>query len=388
MEDLISALRTRDSRVRRAALELLSKTAPDWPRSEAAHRQVPAFIAELCNNVCWDVREDAAKALGKIGDITAVKYLTKALGDETLPVRLAVAEALANIADASAVEPLIATLQDKQHYRYREAVARTLGQIGDVGAMETLVALLRDSVSDVRKAAIKALVKISLDWPQSDAARQQVPEFIVALRNRDTYVRKAAAEVLGEIGDVFAVDSLVTLLKDKDPVVSGVAAESLHKINSVNQRLLGDFLYVLCLQCLLRAERRTVKYGFFSRRTWVVCRGCGHSTYLMTGVLKVIGLIGGDSVHVKHTDSTVTVKVWSESDKSARNADIDRLVIRDGNVDNYERAVNAVVNALHSDVSRPADWCKKIPVIIEGEPALSIGAMRMLEDTFMSVQKE
>jgi hypothetical protein len=108
----------------------------------------------------------------------------------------------------------------------------------------------------------------------------------------------------------------------------------------------------------------------------------------MTGVLKVIGLIGGNSVHVKHTDSTVTVKVWSESGKSARNADIDCLVIREGNVDNYERAVNALINALRSDVSRPADWCKKIPVIIKGEPKLSVGAVRMLEDTFMSVQKE
>lgn len=80
--------------------------------------------------------------------------------------------------------------------------------------------------------------------------------------------------------------------------------------------------------------------------------------------------------------------LWVETVKPARNADIDRLELRNGGVHHYDLAVNAVINVLKNDISRPSNWCKKIPVTLKGAIPLSDGARRMLEDTFKSVQQE
>lgn len=53
---------------------------------------------------------------------------------------------------------------------------------------------------------------------------------LVALKDKDSVVRKAAAVALGKIGDRRAVESLIQALKDQDPSVRWEAAETLNKI--------------------------------------------------------------------------------------------------------------------------------------------------------------
>src|SRR5450759_2332909 len=82
-----------------------------------------------------------------------VKGLIKALGYQKDPaVRRAAAEALGQIGDARAVEPLIAALKDES-WGVRRAAAEALGQIGDARAAEPLIAALKDPYADVRNAA-------------------------------------------------------------------------------------------------------------------------------------------------------------------------------------------------------------------------------------------
>ena len=61
------------------------------------------------------VQEDAAVALGRIGDVRAVDPLIRALKDELSDVRERAAYALGKIGDARAVDPLIRAL--KGEYR-------------------------------------------------------------------------------------------------------------------------------------------------------------------------------------------------------------------------------------------------------------------------------
>ncbi|MGC8880568.1 MAG: HEAT repeat domain-containing protein, partial [Anaerolineae bacterium] len=91
-----------------------------------------------------DVRQAAARALGKIGDAAAVPALIEALRDEDEDVRQAAAEAL--------------------------------GKIGDAAAVPALIEALRDEDMWVRRAAAEALGKIVQDWPLAEpgkARRQQ-----------------------------------------------------------------------------------------------------------------------------------------------------------------------------------------------------------------------
>lgn len=134
-------------------------------------------------------------------------------------------------------------------------------------------------------------------------------------------------------------------------------------------------------KCAFRAKKYTIKIGFFTQRTFISCRRCESWEHLLTSVKQVTGVIGGFDKNLRQNDATVRVPLWSEGNQTVRNADIDVLHIRSGKVENYDLTVNKVINALKNDVSRPADWCKQIPVLIEGSAILSPGAMRMLRDT-------
>lgn len=106
------------------------------------------------------IRTHAADALGDIGDTRAVDPLIKSLNDEDWQVRWGAAEALGNIGDARAVEPLINTLKDKDD-SVRKRVVMALGRIGDVQAVDPLKKALKDTNSIViRDTAADSLDKI------------------------------------------------------------------------------------------------------------------------------------------------------------------------------------------------------------------------------------
>jgi len=137
------------------------------------------------------VRQDAALALGEIGDARAVEPLLAVMSDthEVTEVRNNAQEALRRMGPA-AVRPLIRALKDGDVYA-RTRAAVTLGDIGDPAAVEALV---------------------------------------VALRDGDRYVRRYAAESLGKIPDARAVEPLIAALKDREAEVCARAAWALRRV--------------------------------------------------------------------------------------------------------------------------------------------------------------
>ncbi len=69
------------------------------------------------------------------------------------------AEAMGEIRDPKAVDPLIGALKDRDH-EVREEAAESLGKIGDKRATEPLNALLGDPDPKVRRAAEGALSRL------------------------------------------------------------------------------------------------------------------------------------------------------------------------------------------------------------------------------------
>lgn len=108
-----------------------------------------------------DVRFEAALALGKIKAKSAVKALIRLLDDEEdADVCAAAATALGDIGAAEASIPLIGKLT--HHDRFVKAkAARALGKLGEKSAVESLINLMRnDGISDVREASAIALAII------------------------------------------------------------------------------------------------------------------------------------------------------------------------------------------------------------------------------------
>jgi HEAT repeat protein len=258
---LIKALRYKDKDVRYAAAEALGRlrwkpakdetagwywmAKRDWDKCVALGALAVEPLSAALKDEEWDVRQAAARALGKIKDPRAVKPLIAALKDEKWDVRQAAAEALGEIG-APAVEPLIAALKG-ENKDVRQAAAAMLGRLGwqpgrdetagwywmvkgdwdkcvALGALavEPLIAALKDGSFSVRKAAAEALGKIG--------DPRAVEPLIAALKDKDEYVRKAAAYALGKIKDPRAVEPLIAALKDQNSDVRAAAAYALGEI--------------------------------------------------------------------------------------------------------------------------------------------------------------
>jgi HEAT repeat protein len=213
-----------------------------------------ALIVCLTDNRAL-VRANATRALGemlgKMGpedrekawrDSSALETLIKGLGDRQQKVRQYTAVVLRQLADPSAVEPLVATLKRDQSWEVREAAAAALAAIRDPRAVESLVAALENPGErvEVRVSAAEAL--------GSTGDLRAVQPLTRALKNKDWRIRRAALAVADIIRDAHVlkpllVDALqdkhwrvresaaakaVALGKLKDPAVLGLLIAALH----------------------------------------------------------------------------------------------------------------------------------------------------------------
>jgi HEAT repeat protein len=176
---------------------------PDIARL-AAKRDVDRIIAALAHSDPI-VRHHAADALGDIGDTRAVEPLCAALKDEG-HVAVAATMALGKLGDARAVGSLCVALNNSYDYVAIEA-AQALGVIGDARAVEPLCAAL-NAPYQVCNAAARALGAIG------DA--RAVEPLCVALNRGDF---RQVAEALVVIGDVRAVGAFLGALRDREKAV-------------------------------------------------------------------------------------------------------------------------------------------------------------------------
>jgi HEAT repeat protein len=188
------------------------------PKMKSA-RDVRGLI-RLLKHRDLDVQYGAAEALGEIGDSGAVEPLITALkNDEYSGVRWKAAEALSKIG-APAVEALIGALRHPDDdVRWKAAIA--LGDIGDPRAIEPLIMLLCDEDRFVKSHAALALGAMG---------EPAVTPLLRALREGDGNLRWGAAIALGKIHDPRAIEPLIRALADKYENVRSESATSLAAI--------------------------------------------------------------------------------------------------------------------------------------------------------------
>jgi len=94
-----------------------------------------------------------------------------------------------------------------------------------VGQRQAILALYPGWDVKIRASAAGSLALLG------SAAKEAIPELILALRDENLLVRQNATSALVILGDD-AVPGLVEDLKEKDPVIRAAAAETLGKIGS------------------------------------------------------------------------------------------------------------------------------------------------------------
>lgn len=170
------------------------------------------------------IRNDAVRALGTLRDQRAMKPLLKALKDKDNSVRASAAEAVGRMGNPNAIEPLIVALSDRDHIVHSQAVgslrrvggmravsllarlmaygkeapyrlmaANALADLGDIRAVDPLVEALRHEDSEVRCHAAWVLGKLGY--------QAGIGPLITALKDKDPQVCKRAAQALKQITD-------------------------------------------------------------------------------------------------------------------------------------------------------------------------------------------
>jgi len=195
-----------------ARLTLLRALGASWGWSEVAG----------LGDTDSGLRRAAAEALGQLGDVCAVEPLLAALLDEDSWVRSTAISGLRQLRNAGALEQLIVALKNEGSF-VRQAAATALGALRDTRAVEPLIAALKDKDRSVVSAALTALGQLG------DA--RVVEPLIAALEGPPVYV--AAAESLGRLGDARAVEPLIAALKHEDYEVRSAAATALGQLGDV-----------------------------------------------------------------------------------------------------------------------------------------------------------
>ena len=203
------------------------------------------------------VRRAAAQALGQLGDARAVEPLSLALrnlawqqdwhdiaaatealgrlGAPAVPALMAALQFHSQVVRVGATEalstigkpavaPLIGLLGDAD-LEIREIAGQVLNSIGEE-SVEPLIAALHDPSTGRRVRAAKVLGDIQ--------DKRAIQPLIGALRDAYPGVRQSAARALGNIPDASVIGPLVAALSDPDPTTRKVTALALGNLGNAN----------------------------------------------------------------------------------------------------------------------------------------------------------
>lgn len=173
------------------------------------------------------VRSDAAHALGKLGDESAVPALARALQDSDEYVRKSAVVALRRISGSAAGEALRAALADRSEQVVLQAV-NGLRDIRDRGAVEPLIRVLARRERSLQLAATEALMRIG---PEAVEPLLATSEDKVLRRKIGTQVMK----ILIEVGPR-AIDALLEAMEQESQVIRATAISVLGRVG--DQRII------------------------------------------------------------------------------------------------------------------------------------------------------
>jgi cyclophilin family peptidyl-prolyl cis-trans isomerase/HEAT repeat protein len=199
-------------------------------------------LVELMNDGEVEVRRVAAFALGLVGARLAVDRLRAALADSDAGVRARAAQALGRIGDARVAPDIARLVVDSLPKTIgRMTVRDDPGDPADSWLEQRLALIALAELKDVAAAryALLADGRPRFDWWTATwvAMRVESPSLLPVLRaaaaSDDPRSRALAARGLGMLKDVSAVETLVSLSRDRD---TDVAREALRALQAIPDR--------------------------------------------------------------------------------------------------------------------------------------------------------
>jgi HEAT repeat protein len=223
-QPLLGALKDESWRVRRAAVEGLSRrAAPD---------AIAALLASVRENHHHLGLLNSALQVLAMSDVDTLSPLVEFLNDEDADLRMQAALALGEQRDARAAPALLGALEDADaNVRYHAIEA--LGKLRATEAADALAAVAETRDFFLAFPALDALARIG------DA--RVAPRVVPLLE--DELLREAAADVLGRLGDEETVAPLAALLNAADAPTRSVA-RALAALHDRYEKQYGEGAYI------------------------------------------------------------------------------------------------------------------------------------------------
>lgn len=166
----------------------------------------------------YPLRRNAAKALGKLGDLKAVPALVECLQCEDYYVRESAAQALEMLQDSSCVPALLALLTGgvdaavqvpNKPYLVQpyNAVLEALGTLGDAHLIPVVEPFLNHETPQVNNAAARAMYQFT-------GQAQYAERLVQVLQGDELQLRRSALMDLGAVGYVPAANAIANTLAE------------------------------------------------------------------------------------------------------------------------------------------------------------------------------
>lgn len=155
----------------------------------------------------FPLRRNAARALGKLGDLRAVPALIESLACSDFYVREAAAQSLEMLGDPGCIPTLVQLLQDQvpgtlpaqeppRLAQPFDAILEALGSLNATDAVPLIQPFLNHAVPRIQYAAARALYQLT----PGPEANQYGDRLVTALSGSDLQLRRTALADLGAIG--------------------------------------------------------------------------------------------------------------------------------------------------------------------------------------------
>jgi HEAT repeat protein len=213
----------------------------DWKRMNATAellKRGPEAVRHLLAALADEnprVRAEAALMLGRIKDRTAGVPIVKLLTDPEPVVRAAAAEALQHVADDAALAALVRLLEEPAQ---RDTAAAVLGHLKDSGAMEPLVAMLKSQDPTARRMAAEALEQLA-DPRSADAWIEAMgdPELRVIASRSLKHIAELRERIEGILNGLRDLEDTVALEEARVGVVMNLIALGRPAVSDLREAL-------------------------------------------------------------------------------------------------------------------------------------------------------
>ena len=172
----------------------------------------------------YPLRRNAARALGKLSDRSAVPALIRSLECDDFYVREAAAQSLEMLGDRSCIPKLMELLNmpidskksnsEKSNLEVEQpfdAIIEALGTLRAVEAIPSILPFVEHSIPRVKYAAARAMYQLS---EKPEIANQYGDRLVTALSNNDLQLRRAVLADLGAIGYLSAADAIAKTMAE------------------------------------------------------------------------------------------------------------------------------------------------------------------------------